>query len=283
MYKRPRPKHGAAPIFFAALSALCAFAPSHLLAQAPAGPMTPKQSTDAQPASPRPQPSARTRDSAAQDKPVPAPRKDISGSWNFNRTASDDARSKLDQARTVGRSTQRGNGPLGGNGPFGGNGPYGGGPLGGGYPYPGNGPSGGGPNGGGPNDPNGGNRGGYGNDSEIQSPIMREYIYPATDVTFVLKDSEADLTDDAARKRVFYTDGRKLQKPKDDNYREIAAHWEGNRLVGEERLSGGEHVRRTFELSADGRRLDEEVSLDATRSRSAVTLRYIYDINPNRQ
>ena len=154
--------------------------------------------------------------------------------------------------------------------------------MGGGYPYPGNGPY-GGPNGGGPNGPNGGNRGGYGDSSEAQSPALREYIYPATDVTFVLKDSEADLTDDLARKRVFYTDGRKLQKPKDDNYREIAAHWEGNRLVADEKLSGGEHVRRTFELSSDGRQLDEEVYLDATRSRSAVTLRYIYDINPNRQ
>lgn len=112
---------------------------------------------------------------------------------------------------------------------------------------------------------------------------MREYIYPATDVTFVLKDSEADLTDDAARKRVFYTDGRKLQKSKDDNYREIAAHWEGNRLVADEKLAGGEHVRRTFELSADGRRLDEEVYLDAIRSRSAVTIHYVYDINQNRQ
>ena len=68
--------------------------------------------------------------------------------------------------------------------------------------------------------------------SEAQSPAMREYIYPATDVTFVLKDSEADLTDDTARKRVFYTDGRKLQKSKDDNYREIAAHWEGKPARG---------------------------------------------------
>ena len=151
-----------------------------------------------------------------------------------------------------------------------------------GSPYPGNGPYGGnGPFGGGPN---GGNRGGgYGDESETQSPAMREYISPATDVTFILKDSEADLTDDTARKRVFYTDGRKLQKSKDDNYREIAAHWEGNRLVSEEKTSNGERVRRMFELSADGRRLDEEVYLDATRSRSAVTIHYVYDINPNRQ
>jgi hypothetical protein len=112
---------------------------------------------------------------------------------------------------------------------------------------------------------------------------MREYIYPATGVTFTLKDSEADLTDDSARKRVFFTDGRKLQKPKDDNYREVAAHWEGTRLVAEERTPDGLHLRRTFDLTHDGRQLEEYVYLDATRNRSTVTLHYIYDINPNRQ
>lgn len=125
-------------------------------------------------------------------------------------------------------------------------------------------------------------RGGYGDESD-NSPAMREYVYPASEVTFILKDNEADLTDDTARKRVFFTDGRKLQKSKDDNYREIAAHWEGNRLVADEKLQGGERVRRVFELSQDGRQLDEEVDLDATRARSAVTLHYVYDINTSRQ
>jgi hypothetical protein len=224
-----------------------------------------------------PPPSSRTLSSTPREKP--APRQNIGGSWNFNRDASDDARNKLEQAHRGGTSTQT-------NGPVGGNGPYGGGPYGGGYPYPGNGPYGGGPWGGsGPygGNPNGRNRGGYdADDNETQSPAMREYIYPATDITFMLKDSEADLTDDAARRRVFYTDGRKLQKSKDDNDREITAHWEGNRLVADEKLNG-EHLRRSFELSGDGRQLDEEVDLDATRYRSAVTFHYVYDINTNRQ
>ena len=190
----------------------------------------------------------------------------------------------MDQARRGGPTQSGGgNGPYGGNGP-GGNGPWG---SGGGYPpYPGgNGPYGGPPYGG--NGPWGGNqggvpRGGYGNESD-NSPAMREYLYPASEVTFILKDNEADLTDDTARKRVFFTDGRKLQKPKDENYREIAAHWEGSRLVADEKLAGGERVRRVFELSQDGRQLDEEVDLDATRARGALTLHYVYDINTSRQ
>ncbi len=283
MRKSAYPKKSRAPILCALLGILCAFAPNHLRAQAPPGPMAPKPSADAEAAPPPSQPSIRSRATTPDDKPLPAPRQSISGSWNFNRDASDDARSKLDQARRIGGGTQN-NGPVGGNGPYGGGpyggGPYGGGPYGGGplgRPYPGNGPYGGnGPNG-------GGNPGGYGDSSEANSPALREYIYPATDVTFVLKDSEADLTDDTARKRVFYTDGRKLQKSKDDNYREIAAHWEGNRLVADEKLPGGEHVRQTFELSSDGRQLDEEISLDAIRSRSAVTIHYVYNINTSRQ
>ena len=281
MPKSAYPKNSRAPILCALLGILCAFAPNHLRAQAPPGPMAPKPSADADARAASASASAiRARASAPDDKPLPAPRQNISGSWNFNRDASDDARSKLDQARTIGGSRQS-NGPLGGNGPYGG-GPYGGGPYGGGplgRPYPGNGPYGGN----GPNGPNGSNAGGYGDSSEANSPALREYIYPATDVTFVLKDSEADLTDDTARKRVFYTDGRKLQKSKDDNYREIAAHWEGNRLVADEKLPGGEHVRQTFELSSDGRQLDEEIYLDAIRSRSAVTIHYVYNINTNRQ
>ena len=239
-----------------------------------------------QPAPPQPTSAPRARTvtpSAPAEKP--APRSNISGSWNLNEASSDNARDRIDQVRRGGPTRQSGgNGPYGGNGP-GGNGPWGGG---GGYPpYPGgNGPYGGPPYGGG-NGPWGGNqggtpRGGYGNESD-NSPQMHEYIFPASEVTFILKDNEADLTDDTARKRVFFTDGRKLQKSKDDNYREIAAHWEGSRLVAEEKMPGGERVRRVFELSSDGRQLDEEVDLEATRARGAVTLHYVYDINASRQ
>ena len=152
--------------------------------------------------------------------------------------------------------------------------------MGGGYPYPG---GGNGPYGGGPNGPNGGNRGIYDEDSDARSPAMREYVYPATEITFLLQNSEVDLTDDAARKRVFFTDGRKLQKSKDDNYREIAAHWEGTRLVAEENVPQGGKLRRTFDLSSDGRQVDEYINLESTRNRSSVSIHYAYDIDPNRQ
>jgi hypothetical protein len=215
----------------------------------------------------------------AQEEKI-TPRQNIAGYWKLNRADSDDGRNKIQQAERIGNS--RNNGPIGGNGPMGGNGPYGGGPM--GSPYPGgNGPYGNGPYGRNPNDPSA-YPGGYDNDDkEIQSPVMREYIYPATGVTFSLKDSEADLADDSARRRVFFTDGRKLQKSKDDNYREIAAHWEGTRLVAEERTPTGANVRRTFDVTPGGRQLEETINLEATRTRSAVTIHYVYSIDPNRQ
>lgn len=261
-------KRNFAPILCGLLAAVWAFGPRNLGAQAPPGPIAPKQPAGAQPATLPSEPPRQTQPPAPREKP--APRQSIAGYWTLNRDASDDARNKIEQAQRDGGATRQ-TGPVGGNGPFGGP------PLGRGYPFPGsNGPYGGGPA--------GGNRGGYGGgDSETQSPAMQEYIYPAAGITFALKDSEADLTDDAAHRRVFYTDGRKLQKSRDDNYREIAAHWEGGRLASEEKLPGGEGLRRTFELTPDGRQLDEYVYLDATRSRSSVTLHYVYEINPNRQ
>ena len=264
------------------LFALCACVPSQLRAQAAPGPLAPKEPTQTRSAPP-PDPAPRaipTEPAAPREKP--APRQNISGSWKLNRDASDDGRNKIEQAQRIDQRNQ-GNGPMGPNGPMGGNGPYGGGPMGRGYPYPGggNGPYGGGPNG--PNGPNGGNRGIYDEDSDARSPAMREYVYPATEITFSLQNSEVDLTDDAARKRVFFTDGRKLQKSKDDNYREIAAHWEGTRLVAEENVPQGGKLRRTFDLSSDGRQVDEYINLESTRNRSSVSIHYAYDIDPNRQ
>lgn len=263
------------------LGALYASAPRDVRAQAPPGPLAPKtpdSRPDTRPAPP--EPTRQTQSAPAIEKEKIAPRQNISGYWKFNRADSDDARNKIQQAERLGNS--RNNGPVGGNGPMGGNGPYGGGPM--GSPYPGgNGPYGNGPYGRNPNDPNA-YPGGYDNDErEIQSPAMREYIYPATGVTFSLKDSEADLADDSARRRVFFTDGRKLQKSKDDNYREIAAHWEGTRLVSEERISTGTNVRRTFDVTPDGHQLEETINLDATRNRSAVQIHYVYNIDPSRQ
>jgi hypothetical protein len=103
-------------------------------------------------------------------------------------------------------------------------------------------------------------------------------IRPPSSLSFAIKSAEVDLTDDHYAKVVFFTDGRKLKKQKDDSYREIAAHWEGSRLVSEEKTPRGASMSRTFELSPDGRQFFETVHVDRGKSKGVLVIRYVYDV-----
>jgi len=96
-------------------------------------------------------------------------------------------------------------------------------------------------------------------------------------LTFELKSPEGDLTDDHYRKLAFFTDGRKLQKPKDESYQEIAAHWDGMQLVTDEKTPQGSKMSRAFELSPDGRQFTETVHVDRGKSKGLVSIRYVFD------
>ncbi|HEY6943554.1 MAG TPA: hypothetical protein VI431_00335, partial [Candidatus Acidoferrum sp.] len=127
--------------------------------------------------------------------PLPPPRQTILGAWVFNRDESDDPRRRM-------RDSEDSGGGYGGRR--------------GGVGWPGGG---------------GGRRGGYGGgESEQERQKMHELLSPPKNMTLSMTGAEVDLKDDHERKRAFMTDGRKLQKSKDDNYQEIAAKWDGNRL-----------------------------------------------------
>ncbi len=83
--------------------------------------------------------------------------------------------------------------------------------------------------------------------------------------------------DDQERKSAFFKDGRKLQKTKDSNNQEIAAHWDGNRLVTDEKSPSGRKISRTYELSYDGTQLYETLRLTRGRADSQTSIRYVYD------
>ena len=91
------------------------------------------------------------------------------------------------------------------------------------------------------------------------------------------KDVEIDMFDDQERKSAFFTDGRKLQKTKDSTTQEIAAHWDGIRLVTDEKSPSGRKMSRTYELSYDGTQLYETLRLSRGRSDTQVSIRYVYD------
>ena len=197
-------------------------------------------------APPGPQPGRVPTDGpvAAAPKPKAAvkPRQAILGEWLLNKEDSDDPRGREEESRE-----NRG-GPGGRPG---------------GYP--------------------GGGRGGYGGrgESEEDRERMRELMTPARAITLSATGAEVDLTDNLDRKRAFITDGRKLQKPKNSSYAEIAAHWEGLRLVTEEKDPRGNKMSRTFELSADGLQLYETLHMVRGRSNTPVVVRFVYDATDN--
>ncbi|HXE34706.1 MAG TPA: hypothetical protein VN087_12375 [Verrucomicrobiae bacterium] len=214
--------------------------PASIRAQAPAGPLP------AAPPQASPSPAA-----GPQNQPARAEtRTSILGRWKLNLDESDDPRKKLEDART-----SRGSGPRTGNGVS-----IAGFPIGG----------------------HGGNRGGESEEEQQRTQIA---IAPANSLALAQKDSkdpEVDLTDDLNRKRALFTDGRKVQKPdpKDDSYGEIAAHWDGSRLVTDEKGPRGGKMSRTFELSYDGAQLYETLRLTVGRSNTPVDIRYVYEPVP---
>lgn len=130
----------------------------------------------------------------------------------------------------------------------------------------------------------GGRRGGMGGgESDEERAKMHEVLSPSTNITFSMTGAEVDLKDDRDRKRAFMTDGRKMQKSKDDNYQEIAAKWDGNRLVTDEKNPRGGKMSRTFELSQDGRQLYETLSLKMGRNNTETSFRFVYDISTQTQ
>ena len=213
-------------------------------AQAPAGPLPAAQ----------PQPPSTPEARPQEEAPAAKPRASILGAWKLNRDESDDPRKKMQDAR-------------------GANGGGGGGGRGGvrmGIPGMGGGPWGGG---------GGGRRGGGQGESDQDRQQMQQVIEPSRALTLAeaKKDVEIDAFDDQQRKTSIFTDGRKLEKSKDANNQEVAAHWDGNRLVTDEKTPSGKKMSRTYELSYDRTQLYETVNFARGRSGSSVSIRYVYD------
>lgn len=184
---------------------------------------------------------------APEPAPLPPPRQSILGAWKLNKDESDDPRRQM-------RDSRDSNG-----GGYGARRP-GGWPGGGGY---------------------GGRRGGMGGgESDEERQKMHELLSPPATMSFSMTGAEVDLRDDRDRKRAFMTDGRKLKKSKDDNYQEIAAKWDGSRLVTDEKSPRGGKMSRTFELSPDGRQLYENLHVEGSgRNNRSLEVHYVYDIS----
>ena len=183
------------------------------------------------------------------------------GAWRINRDESDDGRRKLQHAKDA-DNTNRGNAPLGSGGPRV-SGPWPGG--GGGYP---------------------GGGGGYPRDNSSDYDQMGDIVNPPREIKFMQQqadDPSVELMDDRDHRRMFYTDGRKLQKSKGPDYEEIAAKWEGTKLVTDEKGAHNGKISRTFEVSPDGKQLIETVHVTDSKGNHPATVQYVYDAIDNRE
>jgi hypothetical protein len=214
--------------------------------------MNPAASTGSQPAA----------SGQVQKTEQPSPPQALNGMWKLNADKSDDAEEKLrgtpDQEIPIDGSnvppSSQGAPPGGGRrsgAPYGR--PGGSGPLGGPLPV--------------------------GEDAKTNQKML-ELLRPAMSLTLEAKDSEFDLTDENNRKRAFFTDGRKLQKSKDDSYKEIAAVWSAGRLSFDEKGPRSEKITVTFQLTRDARQLIETTQVDKGKIISPIVIRYVYDPAP---
>ena len=137
-------------------------------------------------------------------------------------------------------------------------------------PYPGGGP-------GGPNGPYGGGGNGRQQGGDEDYERMQEVIRPAYTQDIALMDTEVDSRDEHSNKLVFYTDGRKIQKSKDEALQQVSAQWKGAQLVTDEKGPQNRKMSRTLELSSDGRQLTETWRIESRHSDMPITVRYVYD------
>jgi hypothetical protein len=137
-----------------------------------------------------------------------------------------------------------------------------------GFPYPGA---------GGGNGPYGGGGRGMGGEDNDNDERMQDLVRPENSQTIVLQDAEVDATNNQDHKLVFYTDGRKIQKSKDNSMQQISARWNGTQLVTDEKGPQGKKMSRTLELSSDGRQFYETWHIENGRSGSPMVIRYVYD------
>jgi len=107
-----------------------------------------------------------------------------------------------------------------------------------------------------------------------------EGLLPAASLTIEQKDNEFDFADDQSRQQIFYTDGRKLRKSKDDKLQEFSARWDAGHLTYDEKRPPRGTITRTFELSPDGRQMTETMEIDNGSISIPVVLKYVYDAVP---
>ena len=215
--------------------------------------------------------------SIQRDEPEKTDRPNLTGTWSFNRDASDDLREKMREARQGrrrgggggGRGGRSGGGMPGGRGggvPGGGGGGGGGGRM----------PDGGWPGGGGgerPRDRDGdreGRRGG----------LMFEYLRPAQSMVIRHDEPEIFITKDERIIHERFTDGRKEERDAGDgSTAQVRTRWKKDKLVTVIETERAGKIIESYELDRENNQLVVIVRVENPRM-GAVKVRYVYDADP---
>jgi len=118
-------------------------------------------------------------------------------------------------------------------------------------------------------------RGGMSDDERKE---MQELTRPSETLDFTQDGAAIVMTDDLERHRTFYTDGRKVKKPKGEDNQEFDATWQEYRLVADFKGPDGNKIERTFEVLSGNQQLRETIHFTVGRSQREVYLRYVYDL-----
>ena len=203
----------------------------------------------------------------AAEKPEPPNTGDavLNGTWKLNRDESDDAREKLRSAM----QDRDQNGPMARHGGMGGVG----------IGVPGIGGIGGmGRPSGGP-----GMGRGPGAGSEIQRGELRNLAGASDQLKIVQKGTEIDVTDSESHVRSLFTDGRKIEKPKKDSPQmQVKARWNYGTLITEEKGPDGEKISHAYEITGEGKRLADTLTLESKHLNTPIIIRSIYDKESSR-
>jgi hypothetical protein len=186
-------------------------------------------------------------------------RKAFSGTWNLNADESEKFRDKMKEARggEEGRGG-RGGGGGGRGGGFGGGG-FGGGR--GGY---------GGRRGGGGT----GGDGAAGGAADGMRDTMRRLDEPPDTLTIKQEENAFLIGDDTGQIRRLHPDGHTLKA--DNGEGQVKTEWKGDALVTEMIPARGPHVRETYALSSDGKKLFVTTHFEP-RWGGAVDVKRVYD------
>jgi hypothetical protein len=180
----------------------------------------------------------------------------LTGTWQLNKDASDDAQKAMKEARAAeSRGGGGGGGMGGGGGGMGGRGGHGGGGGGG----------------------MGGGRGSHG-DSGSQSSSGNGDWFGALD-TLVIQHGEPSLTitDAAGRVHALYTDGRKTEEERSHGgTTSVTATWKDGHLEVVSRPENGSKITETYSVTADRSQLTVVTKIEGSRG-PAFTIRRVYD------